>query len=1296
MLSPLPRIPWILSVLSLFAFDATATAAPSQDTAAHDSIARSLTYLRRVMDQFHDRFPVYDDVSSAGNHFHAWAKIPNAAAAVSISGASTQAPHTGATAIRAEFHNTTGLNFGGFYFLNGLLRAGQTAPSENFGEAPNAGIDLTGANALSFWARGEVGGERIEFFMGGVGRNSQSGQPTAPFPDSTPVVRRIVTLGSTWQRYVIDLTGKDLSYVLGGFGWLASADFNPTGAVFYIDDIQYELEPSTRATRLNQPRLLKSFSTHAVQSLPPPVGDFDFVFRNGATTYDNALALLAFLADGSPDSVRRARLIGDAFLYAIDHDRTYNGDRLRDVYAAGDLALPPGWAPNGRTGTVPVPGFFDEATQTFVEIEQGGLSTGNNAWAMIALLALYRTTGDSRYLDTAERLAQFIHGFKQDTGAYRGFLGGLDDPEGASPRPRPWASTEHNLDLYAAFTALYELTAEPQWQAAAAHALDFVEAMWEVERGCILTGTIDPGTRNQLQDQLPSDTQSWSVLAVPEMLALHPGILGCAEHHHRTQDQGFTGFDFNDDRDGVWFEGTAHLAVAYAAAGQDTAAESLRSELRRAQETPPFGDDSGLAAASREGLTTGFNFFFFRRLHVGATAWNVFAQARFNPFTARSLPGEPCSPGPEVLCLLDGRFAIEVDWRNQHAGGTEGQGIAVQGTDKSGYFWFFNPVNIELIVKALDGRSVNGRFWIFWGALSDVEYTIRVTDTVSGDRRTYHNDPGDICGGADTSAFPTASPAAGPRVPEVVGSPWSVFPLTVPSAPPTHQSSPASAPCSPGPQALCLADGRFRVTVHWRNQHANGTEGEGNATPYTGTSGFFWFFNEANVELIVKILDGRTINGRFWVFYGALSDVEYDITVTDTATGLSKTYHNDPGNICGNADTGAFLGENLPITQAKLKAGDAGTGDRLGWSVSVASDTALVGAILAENACPGTVDCISGAAYIFEKDSATWHQAARLTAPNAANGDRLGVAVSLSGDTALVGDSGDADRAGSAYVFERIGAAWVLRAKLTAPDATLRDEFGAAVAVSGDTAVIGARFDDDDGRDSGSAYVFQRSPSGWTQVAKLTAPDLEDFDHFGWSVAIQDDTLVVGARSDNAGVTDSGAAFIFVRDISGWSLQKKLVASDRAIRDYFGWSVAIYGSTVVVGAPFRDVRGATDAGAVYVFERSGTTWAEIATLTAGDAAPRDEFGTSVGLGADTILVGAPNDDDDGSLSGSAYIFRRTGATWTPRAKLVAEDAAGGDSFGYSVAVFGATALVGSRYEDRPLDSGAAYVFDGVD
>ena len=164
------------------------------------------------MDQFHNRYVVYDDVSSAGNHFFAYGKLPDQNAAVFVNGSWTESPHSGATAIQCIF-TANGDNFGGFYFQNGILPNQATAPITNFGTVPNAGVNLAGAKSLTFWARGKNGGERIDFFMGGVGRNYRTGVQETPYPDSVrrlPEYGHLFQLTSQWQPFSIDLAGADL------------------------------------------------------------------------------------------------------------------------------------------------------------------------------------------------------------------------------------------------------------------------------------------------------------------------------------------------------------------------------------------------------------------------------------------------------------------------------------------------------------------------------------------------------------------------------------------------------------------------------------------------------------------------------------------------------------------------------------------------------------------------------------------------------------------------------------------------------------------------------------------------------------------------------------------------------------------------------------------------------------------------------------------------------------------------------------------------------------------------------
>jgi ELWxxDGT repeat protein len=254
-----------------------------------------------------------------------------------------------------------------------------------------------------------------------------------------------------------------------------------------------------------------------------------------------------------------------------------------------------------------------------------------------------------------------------------------------------------------------------------------------------------------------------------------------------------------------------------------------------------------------------------------------------------------CVPAQDRLCLAGGRFGVKVRWRDHHNGSREGVGTAVPESSESGFFWFFDAGNLELVVKVLDGGASNGHSWFFYGALSDVEYDVTVTDYDSGAQKTYHNPPGTLCGQADTSAFPAAPPPA--AEPDFVLLGASAMELPAPEA--------GAGACVSSPEALCLLEDRFRVEARWKNQH-DGTEGVATTVPRTGQTGSFWFFAPGNIELLVKILDGRPAGGKFWFFYGALSDVEYTITVTDTAMGAVKTYHNPPGSYCGRADTRAF------------------------------------------------------------------------------------------------------------------------------------------------------------------------------------------------------------------------------------------------------------------------------------------------------------------------------------------------------------------------------------------------------
>ncbi len=276
----------------------------------------------------------------------------------------------------------------------------------------------------------------------------------------------------------------------------------------------------------------------------------------------------------------------------------------------------------------------------------------------------------------------------------------------------------------------------------------------------------------------------------------------------------------------------------------------------------------------------------------------------------------------------------------------------------------------------------------------------------------------------------------------------------------------------------------------------------------------------------------------------------------------------------------------------------------------------------------------------------------KLLAGDGANGDSFGFSVSVDGDTAVVGarldDVGASTDQGSAYVYVRSGGVWTQQQQLTASDGAALDYFGSSASVSGDTVVVGAWQNDIGANaDQGSAYVFVRVGGVWTQQQQLTASDGVYNDQFGSSVSVSGDTSVVGAwKDDVGGYADLGSAYVFVRSGGVWTQQQQLTASDGAIGDYFGHSVAVDGDTVVVGADLDNVGASTDQGSAYVYVRSGGVWTQQKKLTAPDGAYDDRFGTSVAVSGDTAVVGAVRDDVDVNYrQGSAYVCLHTVATW---------------------------------------------------
>ncbi|UCF43883.1 MAG: hypothetical protein JSV99_02880 [Planctomycetota bacterium] len=374
---------------------------------------------------------------------------------------------------------------------------------------------------------------------------------------------------------------------------------------------------------------------------------------------------------------------------------------------------------------------------------------------------------------------------------------------------------------------------------------------------------------------------------------------------------------------------------------------------------------------------------------------------------------------------------------------------------------------------------------------------------------------------------------------------------------------------------------------------------------------------------------------------------------------------------------------------AKLTASDGSRHDYFGASVSVSGDYAIIGAY--------GYGGYSGSAYIFKREGEVWIEQANLTASDGAYSDYFGGSVSISGDYAIVGAGLDDDNgnwSGSAYIFKREGQVWSQQGKLTASDGAESDLFGCAVSISEDYAIVGAYGDNDNGNNSGSAYIFKRDGTVWSEQDKLTASDDAADDWFGWSVSISGDYAIVGVCRDDDNGYDSGSSYIFKRDGMFWSEQDKLTASDGNEIDWFGTCVSISGDYAIIGANYDDDNGSS-SGSAYIFKREGEVWIEQDKLTASDGTADDRFGGSVSISGDYVIIGAQRDGDNGYHSGSAYIFKRDGKTWSEEAKLTASDGYDRDYFGGSVCVVGSDyAVVGAYYGDGNwTDSGAAYLFD---
>jgi len=476
----------------------------------------------------------------------------------------------------------------------------------------------------------------------------------------------------------------------------------------------------------------------------------------------------------------------------------------------------------------------------------------------------------------------------------------------------------------------------------------------------------------------------------------------------------------------------------------------------------------------------------------------------------------------------------------------------------------------------------------------------------------------------------------------------------------------------------------------------NAADSDGTIVSYTATG-------DSNFNAIATVVQDS--DGRF-----VIRSIDSDGSASPTAgSGILTFTATDGVDQASTASTFSisfspnWTGSYLEI---KKVSSDLAAGDNFGTSVSITPDGtyAIVGA---------QMPFASGAAYIFTRSGSTWTQQAKLVSSDLQASDDFGWAVSISSDASYAvvtakeedGGSGDPiDRAGAAYIFTRSGSTWTQQAKLTASDAQVNDQFGYSVSMNSDGSYvsIGAYFEDGGAGDpasaAGAVYVFTRSGSTWTQQTILRASDAEAGDVFGYSVSMNSDAsyAIVGAANEDTGGSNTGAAYIFTRSGSTWTQQQKIQSSGVLAGDNFGRSVSINSDATyaIIGASFEDT-GGVSTGSAYIFTRSGSTWTQQQKLQSSPVEANARFGEAVSISSDGThaIIGAIGADGAGSDDGAAFIFSRSGSTWTEQQKLYGSD---GDNYagaGHSVSISGngKYAIVASRSQD--LGDGAAYFFE---
>jgi len=407
-------------------------------------------------------------------------------------------------------------------------------------------------------------------------------------------------------------------------------------------------------------------------------------------------------------------------------------------------------------------------------------------------------------------------------------------------------------------------------------------------------------------------------------------------------------------------------------------------------------------------------------------------------------------------------------------------------------------------------------------------------------------------------------------------------------------------------------------------------------------------------------------------------------------TTMLKIRESDNLVIAGTYGRGIFSTNAFSVSPStKILASDGEADDDFGTAVATNGDFVLVGAPYEDEKGSN-----AGAVYFYEQLNNQWTESAKVLVPDGEAGDVFGGSVDMIDDLAIIGARGDG-LIGAAYIYRLSGSSWNLESKITPSDGSSGDNFGHCVTIFGDKAVVGAT----NAGDFGAVYVFTYQSGSWIQTDKIVPNDGETGEFFGHSVDLDGDYLVVGNPSDNDNGILSGSAYIYHYD-NGWTLDKKVTAINADEYDRFGYSVAIDGQNIVIGA-FNDegINGQAGAGSAYIFfNTGGSSWEQTVKLQAQDAGIDQNFGNSVSIFGHYIIVGAEHDEELDFRSGAAYVFRYDipSSNWVQQNKIFPEDGEINDLFGHSVQLFGTGAIVSSiGDDDRGDNSGSAHIFKSI-